>query len=259
MEELDFQRETAISLHPYFSVPGANIGPFRDLTDKFYAATRSEPGMNFYSFLFGPPQQDGSCTVFCREAYKDGEALLAHLQNVDGVLKKALELSSLARLEAHGPPAELDKVRSALEPLGCTFWELRDDAFRRPAGSGKDNKVAVVPYFLVDEGKESEFIAGMPDFISRTRTEGGVVSYGFTTRKEDGRLHVHCREYYQSTAALLAHLENVGEPLQRALGMAKLARLEVHGLAEDEPKVHEKLSQLNPQYLHLDGKGMWNY
>eukprot|EP01062_Namystynia_karyoxenos_P032006 TRINITY_DN2366_c0_g1_i2.p2 TRINITY_DN2366_c0_g1~~TRINITY_DN2366_c0_g1_i2.p2 ORF type:complete len:314 (+),score=115.72 TRINITY_DN2366_c0_g1_i2:92-943(+) len=255
----DFQRETAISLHPYFDVPGGNIGPFGHLTSKFYTATRDEPGMHYYSFLFGHPLQDGNRTVFCREAYKDADALLAHLQNVDAILKKALEVSALGRIEAHGPPAELEKVRPALEPLGCTFWELRDDAFRRPAKSGRDNKVAVVPYFIVDEGMESEFIAGMDDFMSRVKKEGGVVSYGFTTRKEEGRLHVHCREYYQSTPALLAHFENTNAPLQRFLSMSKVARLEVHGLAQDEPRIHEVLGQFDPLYLHLDGQGMWRY
>ncbi len=49
--------------------------------------------------------------LFCREGYQDGEAALAHLQNVGPLLAELQKLTDLVRLEFHGPEAELAKLR----------------------------------------------------------------------------------------------------------------------------------------------------
>jgi len=64
----------------------------------------------------------------CRESYVDGESLLAHLANVDAPFKAALTHATIHRLECYGPKSELDKVRKALTPLGCVFFEADDGA-----------------------------------------------------------------------------------------------------------------------------------
>ena len=91
----------------------------------FVSKTETEDGMVFYNFAV---KDD---VVFCREGYKDGESVLAHLANVDEPLKNALSMSDLTKLEVCGPPAELEKVRDALTPLGAEFWELQAVGVRK--------------------------------------------------------------------------------------------------------------------------------
>ena len=100
-----------VSIHPYFKVHPGKLDEVRALLPRFVEKTRSEPGCLFYEFTI-----DGD-TVFCREAYRDADAALAHLQNVDALIGEMLKLSDLARLELHGPAAELDKLRSPLADL----------------------------------------------------------------------------------------------------------------------------------------------
>jgi len=63
---------------------------------------------------------------------------------------------------------------------------------------------------------------------------------------------VHCREGYVDAAAVLAHLQNVGELLDEVLKIAKIIRLEVHAPASEIEKLREQLASLNPQFFVLD-------
>jgi hypothetical protein len=58
-------------------------------------------------------------------AYVDAEALLAHLANVGGLLKEALKIADLIRLEVHGPAKELDKLKEPLAEFKPT-WFVRE-------------------------------------------------------------------------------------------------------------------------------------
>ena len=107
------------SLCPYFKVHEGKLEQWKANCEKFYELTKSEPDMVFYGFSFS---EDGH--AHCREAYKSGAAILKHLENVDGPLKAALEISDLVRLEVHGPSSEIEVVREALAPLGCIFYAL---------------------------------------------------------------------------------------------------------------------------------------
>ncbi len=65
----------------------------------------------FYGFSIAGDQ------VFCREGYADAEGLLAHLENVAPVLKEMLKVSEVARVEVHGPAAELEKLKGPMADL----------------------------------------------------------------------------------------------------------------------------------------------
>ena len=60
--------------------------------------------------------------LFC-ESYGDAAGILKHLENVDKPLNAVLDgPAELMRLEVHGPKAENDKLKEALGPLGCVFY-----------------------------------------------------------------------------------------------------------------------------------------
>ncbi len=100
-----------VSLHPYFKVQPGSMDAARGLLPRFVEQTKGESACVFYEFTI-----DGD-TVFCREAYRDADGALVHLQNVGGLLGEMLQISELLRLEIHGPAAELDKLRTPLADL----------------------------------------------------------------------------------------------------------------------------------------------
>jgi hypothetical protein len=61
-----------------------------------------------------------------------------------------------------------------------------------------------------------------------------------------------CREAYIGAEGVLTHLGNVGELLGKFLELADLARLEVHGPAEEIEKLRTPLADLNPDFFIRD-------
>ena len=117
--------DTCCSLAPYFEVNEGKLDEFKALGPKFIELTRREKGVLYYAFSFNGQ------AAHCREGYKDSAALLAHLKNVDAVLKQALAISKITRLEVHGPAAELDKLRGPLTDLNPQYFVLAQGGFRR--------------------------------------------------------------------------------------------------------------------------------
>jgi quinol monooxygenase YgiN len=105
-----------ISIHPYFKANPGQLEAIRQLLPAFINKTKSEPGMLHYEFTAHEDQ------IFCREAYRDAEAALAHLSNVGELLQQMLKLSTLTRLEFHGPAAEIEKLRAPLAHLNPTWF-----------------------------------------------------------------------------------------------------------------------------------------
>ncbi len=110
--------DTAVSFHPYFKIHAGKIPDFKALCQRFVEKTRHETGCLYYAFTF-----DGD-VVYCREGYVDAAALLAHVENVGAQIQEALTLSDVVRLEAHGPEAELDKLRGPLAALNPQYFAL---------------------------------------------------------------------------------------------------------------------------------------
>ena len=111
-----------------------------------------------------------------------------------------------------------------------------------------EKRVSIHPYFKPHDGKLEEFIEGMSAFVERTSTEENCLFYDFTVC--DGI--VFCREAYVGGEGALAHLENVGDLLQAALGISELIRLEIHGAAAELDKMRELLSELSVEWFVLE-------
>jgi len=127
------EKDTVCHLCPYFTLKDA--AAFKKIWGDAYAATKAaaeQEKSHMCAFAF-----EGETTAFCREAYADADSVLLHLKNVDGPLKAALEphVADLLRLELHGPASEIEKLKPALGPLGCKFFEI-EWGFRNAVGSG---------------------------------------------------------------------------------------------------------------------------
>jgi quinol monooxygenase YgiN len=117
--------DTVVTLVPYFKVREGQMAAFRANIPKFVELTKNEIACVHYAFSF-----DGD-VAHCREGYDDAAGVLAHLQNVDAVLKDALKVSDIVRLEVHGPAAELDKLRGPLGGLKPQWFVLEPGGLRR--------------------------------------------------------------------------------------------------------------------------------
>ena len=119
------QKDSCCSLVPYFEVAEGKLDAFKALGPKFVKLTRREPGCLYYAFSFSGQ------IAHCREGYKNAAAVLAHLGNVDAVLKEALSIAKITRLEVHGPADQLDKLREPLAGLNPQWFVLAEGGFRR--------------------------------------------------------------------------------------------------------------------------------
>lgn len=117
-------QDTCVTIAPYFSVAEGKLEAFKALSERFVEQTRAEAKVLYYGFSF-----DGHL-AHCREGYADAEGLLAHLDNVAGLLREALELAQLTRLEIHGAAAQLEGLRGPLAELNPQFFVL-EHGFRR--------------------------------------------------------------------------------------------------------------------------------
>lgn len=110
--------DRGVTILPYFKITNGKLDTFKTLCEQFVGKAIQEQKCLYYGFSF-----NGNL-AFCREGYEDAEGLLIHLDNVSSLLKKALEISELVRLEIHGPEKELAKLREPLANLKPQFFIL---------------------------------------------------------------------------------------------------------------------------------------
>jgi quinol monooxygenase YgiN len=106
----------AVSLHPYFKVNPGQLETAKALLHEFVDKTSAEEKALYYEFTLNGDE------VFCREAYTDADGVLTHLTNVGPQLDQMLTLSTLARLEVHGPEEELAKLRGPLASMPAAWF-----------------------------------------------------------------------------------------------------------------------------------------
>jgi hypothetical protein len=117
-------QDNCVSLLPYFKVAEGKLDAFKALCVQFVEKTQTEPKALYYGFSFAGDQ------VHCREGYADAEGLLAHLDNVGVLLKEALTIAEITRLEVHGSVEQLAKLRGPLADFKPQFFTL-EYGFRR--------------------------------------------------------------------------------------------------------------------------------
>ncbi len=114
--------------------------------------------------------------------------------------------------------------------------------------STQDNCCTIVPYFNVHDGKAKEFRALCDELVNLTGDEAGCLYYGFSFNGNQ----VHCREGYANAEGLLEHVQTKGALMQKAMTIADLTRLEVHGPKHELDKLREPLAPLNPEFWELE-------
>lgn len=112
--------------------------------------------------------------------------------------------------------------------------------------------ISINPYFKVNEGQLDNFKDLIKIFIERTQTEEKCYYYDFSVDTENNV--VFCREAYEGAEGTLAHLDNVGDLIEKASTLSELTILEIHGPAGELAKLKEPLAALPVKYYeHVDG------
>merc|ERR1719321_619276 len=216
----------------------------------FIELTKMEPGVKYYGFTAKEELEE----AVCKEGYESAECFMAHLKNVDSPLQAALRGVDITKIEAHGPQAELDKLRGPLADFPVTYWAYTGGAFFVPAkyavaaSTASDTTLSMMVYWKVKD--PAAFLKGCRDFVELTKEERGVRYYGFTLCGDEAV----CKEGYDSADGFLAHLKNVDRPLKAALKVADIVKIEAHGPQAELDKLRSPLADFPVTYwAYTDG------
>jgi quinol monooxygenase YgiN len=114
---------------------------------------------------------------------------------------------------------------------------------------------SIIPTFKVNDWDKVNPI--LDELIETTKTETGVIYYGFVANKETNT--AVCREAYVDGDALNKHLENVGPLLGKLLdGPAELVSIHVQGPEEEIVKVKAGTDPLGATYTYVYPSGFTN-
>jgi hypothetical protein len=111
--------DRTVSIHPYFTISDGKMNEFKALCEQLVAKAAAEPKCLYYGFSFNGDQ------AYCREGYDGAEGLLAHLTNVDSLLRELLKISIVTRLEVHGVEEELARLHEPLSGYNPTYFTLQ--------------------------------------------------------------------------------------------------------------------------------------
>ena len=117
-------QDKCCSIVPYFKIKPGESEAFEALSEQCVEKAQQEPGCLYYGFSYCGNE------AHCREGYTDAGGVLAHLENVNALLKQLLQIADLTSLEIHGPEEELTKLREPLAALNPKFFTLKC-GFRR--------------------------------------------------------------------------------------------------------------------------------
>ena len=108
-----------------------------------------------------------------------------------------------------------------------------------------DNAVSINPYFNVTDENMDACKAILAEFCDLVKQEEACLFFNFTF---NGNV-LCCREAYTDAAGVQAHLENCGATLGKFLEVVQLARIEVHGPADQLEPLKEGFAPFNPDYF----------
>jgi len=159
--------DKVVTLAPYFRIN--DLAAFKRIWQEDYEKFAHKEDCVHYAFCFTDDKR-----AHCREAYPNAEMVLQHLADVGAPLKAVLDgPAELERLEVHGPKVEVDKLRDALSPLGCLFYET--EWGNRPAkpAMANDTVCHLYPYFKLKQPEEFRQIwySAFPDTKANQEAE----------------------------------------------------------------------------------------
>lgn len=110
--------DTCVSVAPYFKIHTGKSEAFKAVCVQYIALTQTELDCLYYGFSFSGD------IAHCREGFKNADALLHHIQNLDAVKSEMTKHADLIKIEVHGIASELAKLKTPLAGLNPEYFEL---------------------------------------------------------------------------------------------------------------------------------------
>jgi len=249
-----------VSLSPYFNVK--DLAKFKEIWEADYAAFKHKEDCAHYAFTFSTDHLDEGfeARAHCREAYWDAEALHQHIDDVAaGPFAACLNgPAELFRLEAHGPAAELDKIKAGKHAgLPWNDFYTCEWGFRpTKAAMEADTVCHLYPYFQVHDlaGFKKTWSDAYPATQANAADENSH-QYAFSFCTQGDSTVASCRESYADADSLLKHIGNVDAPFTATNGAAgkeisEIIRIEIHGPTAEIDKLKEALKDV-PFEMHF--------
>lgn len=109
--------DNSVSINPYFKIADENMAAAKGFLAQFCdLVAKNEPGCLYYNFTFKGNE------MCCREAYKDADAVKAHLANCGAPLGEFLKIAEVLRMEVHGPSDQLDQLKEAFAAFDPEYY-----------------------------------------------------------------------------------------------------------------------------------------
>jgi len=245
-----------LSVAVIFDVPAGE--DYKSYFPKFYAKVKAgTKDCLYYGFA--------TCgnKVLCREGYKNGEAMLAHSNEVKEDLEGMMTKMGKERVKiiCSGPASEIAKVKPHVTGrLPIKFVELDSgslllNAF--PKGTA-DTHVTILPEFVVPAGKMADFKTAFPKLYAATKggpgASGGLY-YGFGIAGDS----VYCREGFKNAEAAMLHGADIKAIMEEPMKAANADnfKLNVVGPAAELEKLKPKLAPRGAVFWELDSGAFW--
>ena len=241
---------------PYRTVPEGKMQESKARFPTIYNLTKNGTITAGKCLFYGFATHEN--TVFCRESYKNAQALFDHVGEIN------LQPGAMDGMKVKfvGPAGELDKLKAKFGADKAEFFEL-DEGSMFFAQTDKavmpDKHVSIMPFFTVPDGKMAEFKKHFGTFYECTKNGTGLGSkqclyYGFAINGNT----VYCREGYVNAAGALAHANEVKEVLGKAIEMVGRDNLDISviGPKAELEKLKEALGSLGPKFYDLDDGAM---
>jgi hypothetical protein len=229
--------DSTLSIMTYWTVQ--NNDAFLRCSQRIKELVKKAPGVRYYGFSMA-----GNVAV-SKEGHANVASYMLHLRNAQGLWFEAMSAATMTNMEVHGPKERVEELEDALKDLVSSHWAYADGAFFIPAKYlaqaipgrlASDETLTVLVYWSIRD--YARFLAGVKNFQDLTKQEEKVRYYGFCL---SGAKAI-CREGYDCAEGFLEHLKNVGEPLEAAMEVASITRVEVHGPAAEVEKLRNPLS-----------------
>ena len=210
----------------------------------------------------------------CREAYVNGAAVNEHMANVGPILGPAIEqgVIQMTSFVVHGPAEELEVCKPSTEALGClysvvtptdsgltTLTEFANSTLQTTHST--QNFCIVYPTFTILQPDKVEAACTQMIQLVQDKESNQCLYYGFTQYQQPGgdeddtttTTKLVCREAFVDGASVVAHVENVGPVLGKALedGIIKLDSIHLEGPADQLEVAKSTLDAFGCQYFAL--------
>mmetsp|Transcript_149570 Transcript_149570/g.363291 ORF Transcript_149570/g.363291 Transcript_149570/m.363291 type:complete len:415 (+) Transcript_149570:62-1306(+) len=249
--------DTHVTAMSYFTVPEDKMDEFKATFADLYTVVKGGTrGCLYYGFAISGNK------VFCRQGYTDGDSYLAHREEAKAHMEKEMAVVGEGGLKVMvvGPPTEVAKLKPELGTEGVTCFDLdgRSKWYGKKGGAPgqPDTHVSVIHSFTLAEGKLEAFRGGFPEFFKAVQAgTRGCLYFGFAVAGD----RVLTREGYKDAECCLVHLNDVKEPLDKAVAAAGdgAVQLDVMGPVAELEKLKSAMDPKGAVYWELDAGSFW--